>query len=215
MRTGRHTDSGIQALAISPHLINGLVKGLDMEKSFQRKAISTRTRFEVFKRDEFTCQYCGATPPKVILHVDHIIPVSDGGKNKMDNFVTSCQSCNLGKSNISLNSIPQSLKDKAMEIAEREKQILGYQKIMQAKYDRIEYESWRICDALIPDSSLHGFNIKNRQSIVFFINKIGFFEVLEAAEIAYSKYSYNEKKCFLYFCGICWNKIKGEADGQS
>lgn len=178
-----------------------------------RKAISTRTRFEVFKRDEFTCQYCGAVPPKVILHVDHIIPVASGGKNKMDNFITSCQCCNLGKSSISLNSIPQSLKDKALEIAEKEKQILGYQKILQGKHDRIDNESWRICDVLEPNSSTNGFNKRNYQSVVNFVTKLGFFEVLEAAEIANSKYSYNKNKCFLYFCGICWNKIKVENNG--
>lgn len=43
-----------------------------------RKAISTRTRFEVFKRDGFKCLYCGRTPPSVLLHVDHIIPVCSG-----------------------------------------------------------------------------------------------------------------------------------------
>lgn len=47
----------------------------------KRKAISTRTRFEVFKRDGFRCMYCGRTPPTVLLHVDHIIAVSNGGSN--------------------------------------------------------------------------------------------------------------------------------------
>ena len=40
-----------------------------------RKAISKKLRFEVFKRDSFTCQYCGKSAPDVILHVDHILPV--------------------------------------------------------------------------------------------------------------------------------------------
>ncbi|MFX5785200.1 HNH endonuclease, partial [Acinetobacter baumannii] len=45
-----------------------------------RKNISTKTRFEVFKRDSFKCQYCGRCAPEVILHVDHIHPVSKGGE---------------------------------------------------------------------------------------------------------------------------------------
>ena len=61
-----------------------------------RKAISTRTRFEVFKRDGFKCLYCGRTPPAVLLHVDHIIPVCGGGDNSRDNLATSCDKCNLG-----------------------------------------------------------------------------------------------------------------------
>jgi 5-methylcytosine-specific restriction endonuclease McrA len=64
-----------------------------------RKKISKKTRFQVLNRDGFTCQYCGRRPPVVKLHVDHVVPVSKGGKNHISNLVTSCQDCNLGKSN--------------------------------------------------------------------------------------------------------------------
>lgn len=69
----------------------------------KRKGISKRVRFEVLKRDAFTCQYCGKVAPDVILHIDHIKPVSKGGNNGILNLVTSCQSCNSGKSNIELS----------------------------------------------------------------------------------------------------------------
>lgn len=69
----------------------------------KRKALSKRQRFEVFKRDSFTCQYCGQSAPDVILNADHIIPVSKGGSNKPINLVTSCFDCNSGKSNKSLD----------------------------------------------------------------------------------------------------------------
>ena len=62
-----------------------------------RKPISKRTRFEVFKRDMFSCQYCGKKSPDVVLHVDHIKPVSKGGKNTITNLITACRDCNLGK----------------------------------------------------------------------------------------------------------------------
>ena len=45
----------------------------------KRKTISKKTRFEVFKRDSFKCQYCGASAPEAILVVDHIDPFSKGG----------------------------------------------------------------------------------------------------------------------------------------
>ncbi len=51
-----------------------------------REAISKKRRFDVFKRDGFACQYCGATPPGVLLHVDHINPVALGGKSGIDNL---------------------------------------------------------------------------------------------------------------------------------
>jgi len=62
-----------------------------------RKPLSKSVRFEVFKRDRFTCQYCGAKAPDVVLHVDHIHPVSEGGSNDIMNLVAACASCNGGK----------------------------------------------------------------------------------------------------------------------
>ena len=63
----------------------------------ERKALSKKLRFEVFKRDKFTCQYCGRMAPDVILEVDHINPVAEGGNNNFNNLVTACQDCNRGK----------------------------------------------------------------------------------------------------------------------
>lgn len=62
-----------------------------------RKPLSKKIRFEVFKRDKFKCQYCGSGAPDVILEVDHISPVSKGGKNDIMNLVTACFDCNRGK----------------------------------------------------------------------------------------------------------------------
>jgi len=71
----------------------------------KRKTISKRLRFEVFKRDSFRCQYCGSSAPDVLLHVDHIKPVSSGGTDDIINLITSCQPCNLGKSDKRLNDL--------------------------------------------------------------------------------------------------------------
>lgn len=62
-----------------------------------RRSLSKKLRFEVFKRDDFTCQYCGAQPPKVVLEVDHIHPVAAGGGNDPENLITACDKCNRGK----------------------------------------------------------------------------------------------------------------------
>lgn len=59
-------------------------------------------RFNVLHRDNFTCRYCGAKAPDVELQVDHITPVTLGGRATMDNDVTACHSCNQGKKNKSL-----------------------------------------------------------------------------------------------------------------
>jgi hypothetical protein len=63
-----------------------------------RRSTGKRLRFEVFKRDYFTCQYCGAQPPGVVLVVDHITPVAAGGGDGQENLLTACEPCNQGKS---------------------------------------------------------------------------------------------------------------------
>jgi len=62
-----------------------------------RKPISKSMRFSVLRRDGFACRYCGATPPDVVLHLDHVLAVANGGENSEDNLVTACLPCNLGK----------------------------------------------------------------------------------------------------------------------
>lgn len=72
----------------------------EINKRLVRKSLSKKIRFEVFKRDMFKCQYCGKSPIKdsdVVLEVDHIVPVVDGGSNEMINLITSCWDCNRGK----------------------------------------------------------------------------------------------------------------------
>ncbi len=61
------------------------------------RTIGYAMRFQVLRRDGFTCQYCGRKPPEVKLHIDHVIPWSAGGLNIPDNLRTSCEPCNLGK----------------------------------------------------------------------------------------------------------------------
>ena len=59
--------------------------------------LSVRVRFEVFKRDRFTCQYCGKHPPDVLLEADHIVPRAAGGSDDIANLTTACADCNRGK----------------------------------------------------------------------------------------------------------------------
>lgn len=172
-----------------------------------RKQLSKKTRFEVFKRDGFKCQYCGITPDKEILHVDHIVPVAEGGENDMDNLITSCQPCNLGKGAKSLQLIPKSLQKKAEEIAEQEEQIISYQKIIMDSRQRKQDSAWEI--ALILDiNAAQGYSPSNFKSILYFMEKLSFEDVLEAADIASSQNFYQKNRIFKYFCGVCNRKIR-------
>lgn len=170
-----------------------------------RKALSKKTRFDVFKRDGFKCLYCGSHPPQVLLHVDHVVPVAGGGTNAIDNLVTACEPCNLGKGARGLEVVPQSLADKAAQVAEREAQLLGYQKILEDKRSRIEDECWRVMHVL--RGEVDSVPRTEFQSVKKFIELLGVHEVLDAADIAVAAKgsSYN---MFRYFCGVCWRKAK-------
>ena len=61
-----------------------------------------KLRFELLKKYNFTCQYCGRKAPEVILQIDHKNPKSKGGKLTEDNLTVACSECNLGKSDILL-----------------------------------------------------------------------------------------------------------------
>lgn len=55
-------------------------------------------RYDIFKRDNFMCKICGRTAnDDAKLEVDHIIPVSKGGKSIDSNLQTLCRECNQGK----------------------------------------------------------------------------------------------------------------------
>lgn len=64
----------------------------------RRRGLSAKKRFRILNRDGFTCRYCGQAAPYVVLHVDHITPVCNGGDDDDDNLVAACEDCNAGKS---------------------------------------------------------------------------------------------------------------------
>lgn len=67
----------------------------------EQKQISKRLRYEVLRRDNHACRYCGATAPDVKLTIDHVVPVALGGSNEPSNLAAACMDCNGGKSSSS------------------------------------------------------------------------------------------------------------------
>lgn len=68
------------------------------EREFARRRVNrfrSGLNDEIFKRDQFTCQYCGSK--KGPLAIDHIVPVVRGGKDDESNLVTACRACNSKK----------------------------------------------------------------------------------------------------------------------
>lgn len=73
------------------------------------------TRTTVMLRDAYTCQYCGATPGRHELTVDHVVPRSRGGTHTWENLVTACKPCNHRKGNRLPEEVHMSLRRKPYE----------------------------------------------------------------------------------------------------
>ncbi len=63
----------------------------------QRYAISGNVQQRVWRRDAFSCVYCGALMGDVLMTVDHFVPLEQGGVNDETNYVTACRPCNKAK----------------------------------------------------------------------------------------------------------------------
>lgn len=172
----------------------------------KRKPLSKRTRFEVFKRDGFACQYCGRTPPSVLLEIDHVVPVAEGGTDVVHNLVTACFDCNRGKAAVPLSEIPESLKEAAERAEERRAQIKAMDRLARAERRRENKAIDEIEAVLLDDPDLV-YKDSFRRSIRHFIKSLPLSEVYSAAEIAAAKFPEGGRRD-KYFCGVCWKKIR-------
>lgn len=163
-----------------------------------RQPIRKSVRFEVFKRDSFTCQYCGCKAPDVILHVDHINPVSKGGDNEIINLITSCADCNLGKSDRTLCDSAAIDRQRAQldELNERRDQLegmLAWRDSLKGLDDHIVEEVAVRIEAHIPGFSV---NDQGKSNIRKWLKKFSAEEILESSD-------------------ICANKLDGGIDAES
>jgi hypothetical protein len=67
-------------------------------------AVSKRLRFEILRRDNHTCYYCGRKPPEIEITIDHVLPRALGGEDIATNLVAACADCNGGKTSIAPGS---------------------------------------------------------------------------------------------------------------
>lgn len=63
-------------------------------------AVSKRLRYEILRRDNHTCRYCGLRAADTELTVDHVLPVALGGGDEATNLVAACRDCNAGKTSV-------------------------------------------------------------------------------------------------------------------
>ena len=100
-----YSDNGSIKLIEVENLFRNILENIKFNNSRgqiiknERAKLTNGLRFKILKRDNYRCQLCGATQLDGIkLHIDHIFPVSKGGKTEESNLQVLCDSCNMGKS---------------------------------------------------------------------------------------------------------------------
>lgn len=166
-------------------------------------AISKRTRFEVLRRDDFSCVYCGVRPSKSDLHVDHIMPVSLGGSDDPSNLATSCRDCNNGKA----SSAPD-----APSVAEIDQRNLRWRAALaQAAQESLEVSpELETCIAGVQEAFGKWFKVgpSERDRIKEFLNDgLPAAVIIDAAYIA-KRGAKIPSGMFSYMVGVCRNKLR-------
>lgn len=165
--------------------------------------VSKRTRYEVLKRDNHTCRYCGGTAPDVKLTVDHVVPVALGGTDNPDNLVAACQDCNAGKASTSPDAaVVEDVKqlDLAWGVAmKRAAEVLAAQREQEAAYFKAFLDAWpQYRDNALPNDADHSIGRLYQAGLPVE-------EMTSAAQIA--AYQRGVYQRFSYFMGICWKRV--------
>jgi hypothetical protein len=188
--------------------------------------VSAKTRFDVLKRDRFTCSYCGRTPPEVLLHVDHIIPRADGGPDDFENLTAACSDCNLGKGARPLSSSVRP-GPSADELRERIAQAQAYLELMAEVRDVRDQlldlvngawaKAWDGGPEERDDGVFYtmpdGGYFPEAKSVRAILRKLPLESVYEAIDITANRFptraSFDATR---YFYGVCWRMIKQPDD---
>ena len=190
-----------------------------------RKQISKKLRFEVFKRDGFRCQYCGRSAPQVILHVDHIHPVAEGGTNDIMNLITSCADCNLGKGarRISDDAVLRKEKQQLDELNERREQLVM---MMQWRTELADLNAKTLSyvESCFQEKTGYSLADTGKHKLQQCLNTFSLCEVIEAIEIGikqYGKYDSsgqmkkeNAEKVFQMIRPICKHRRDGDVETE-
>lgn len=164
-----------------------------------------KLRFEVFKKNSFTCHYCGNKPPRVILEVDHIIPRIEGGLDEIENLVTACFKCNRGKGKRMLTELSPELQKNADLLKEKKEQLEAFYKYQQ-EIDSLSKEAVEIVDSYWLEVSDGKYHLRGpeRSTIKRFLRSFSIEEIKEAIDLS-TRIRGSEAR-FRYLCGILHNK---------
>lgn len=173
-------------------------------------AVSKRLRYEVLRRDNHTCRYCGAAAPDVPLTVDHVVPVALGGRDEPSNLAAACRDCNSGKSSVPADAAlvddvaqdalrwARAMETAAVEFASKRSQAVDDHDEFITKWNSwtYEYQGERRTIS-IADSWPQSID----QFMAAGLSMDGLHELVDVAMNS------RADDVWRYFCGCCWKRI--------
>lgn len=175
------------------------------------KPVSKRVRYEVLKRDGYTCKYCGTTADDgAKLTVDHVIPRTLGGSNDPSNLVAACRDCNYGKASTSPDDRTVADVDaKALEWAAALQRVADQRRADQAALDETVdafvagWAAWTYGEGKCPIPKGQGW----RTSIERFVSVGLDADDLHRLTRVAMESKVSSSETWRYFCGCCWTEV--------
>lgn len=173
-------------------------------------AVSKRLRFEILRRDNYTCRYCGAKAPDVPLRVDHVIPEALGGTDEPSNLVTACEPCNSGKSSIAPDSpIVADVAADALRwarvielVAQDREEQRAWGREIAAEFTHY-WDRWTSTRTDAPFDRPPGWHTSVNQ----FLNAgLTMNDLIELIDVAMESQVVKDK--WRYFCGCAWTRVR-------
>ncbi len=168
-------------------------------------AVSRSLRFQILRRDNNTCTYCGRKPPEVKLTIDHVVPEALGGSDDPSNLTTACEDCNGGKSATPADaSTVAAVQEDARRWATAQQfvaeKMLEEMRQRSGKHDQFD-AAWRRAGGPSRPSTW-------TRSVDGFLSAGLPIEVLvDCVDRAMSSTKVAAGERFRYFCGIAWARV--------
>lgn len=174
--------------------------------------VSKRTRFEVLRRDNNACRYCGQMAPDVVIQVDHVIPVALGGTDEASNLVAACRDCNAGKASTApTEAVVAEVSQRDLEFAAALRQAAAELttgadpeepgEVYATAFDAA-WTEYKTSDGEVPRPRQWRSSVK-----AFHRSGLPIDSLVDAVGIAMDRKGIDNDRVFRYMCGIAWKRI--------
>lgn len=172
-------------------------------------AVTKRTRFEVLKRDNYTCRYCRSADNP--LTIDHVAPSALGGSDSPDNLVACCKDCNAGKTSTAPDAtLVADVSEDAVRWAramQEAAEVIHNSKAAQRAYVNDFVGAWGDWTYGPGDEPLPVPDDWEASIIGFYKAGLPLSEMLESVRIACGNRRIDARQTWRYMCGVAWNKL--------